>query len=281
VPPRWRPCRQRSATGSPPHRRSWEAISSARALWPVRSSGIKHSADPRKGDRAECVRFEQSLMASSIRATGDSALVLGVPGLAMMRVNYLATPQGQVDCTSLRPGVAVRASYNPPVDSADRQGPSWVTSAVSQTWRARPLCPRKRREGGHSNIDARCQGDLVNAPACIPQPAVEYSSPANRLEALLHLLHDVVDAEARRSLARRKLLRRHERSRWPSLKPRRPRPDNKSFELCIARRKGQSDLLTAMPRRCHMQRILAGRQLANDGRRPALAFFEKSRCRRA
>jgi len=47
------------------------------------------------------------------------------------------------------------------------------------------------------------------------RPAVEYSSAANRLEALLHLLHDVVDAEARRSLARRKLLRRHER--WPSL----------------------------------------------------------------
>ena len=32
------------------------------------------------------------------------------------------------------------------------------------------------------------------------RPAVEYSSAANRLEALLHLLHDVVDAEARRSL---------------------------------------------------------------------------------
>ena len=50
------------------------------------------------------------------------------------------------------------------------------------------------------------------------RPAVEYSSAANRLEALLHLLHDVVDAEARRSLARRKLLS-HERSRWPILKP--------------------------------------------------------------
>ena len=79
------------------------------------------------------------------------------------------------------------------------------------------------------------------------RPAVEYSSAANRLEALLHLLHDVVDAEARWSLARRKLLRRHERSRWPSLKPRRPRPDNKSFELCIARRRGQSDLGLAGP----------------------------------
>ena len=80
------------------------------------------------------------------------------------------------------------------------------------------------------------------------RPAVEYSSAANRLEALLHLLHDVVDAEARRSLARRKL-------------------------HVTSARDGRVAVLAAMPRRRHMRGILAGRQLANDRRRTARRPF--------